>query len=311
MAAQGAPASYGSAATRSLSISVALVTRNRARSLERCLKSWRAQTVSVDEIVISDDSDDVVATVVRKLAATYQCHYTRGPRRGLYANRNHASLACRGTHILSADDDHTHPPDYVKVLTELLASDPNRVWIFSERVPGEHEGPLHCPPELHRSGFGCPPADPNRCAAVADGATVYPRRIFDSGLRYDETYPFGGLWYLWGKLLAARGWHITFSDRTFVWHHLWPDGVVPDEGRLQDRTQLREQLLATTYVQLVGALWLDRSWAKLGWTVAYIVRRLLVSDSIIHFRVRTRLPIAGVFRATWLALRARRAYLTS
>jgi glycosyltransferase involved in cell wall biosynthesis len=294
-----------------ISISVALVTRNRPRSVERCLESWRQQTVSPDEIVVSDDSDDETAGATEEIARRFGCRYTRGPRRGLYANRNHASLQCRGTHIVSADDDHTHPVDYLAVIKDLVESDRRRVWIFSERVPGAPDGPLTCPPELHRSGFGITPADPSRCAAVADGASVYPREIFESGLRYDETYPFGGLWYLWGKLLARHGWHISFSDRTFVWHHFWPDAVTPDEGRLEDRVQLRQQLLATTYVQFVGALWLDRSPVQVAWAAAYAFRRLLIPESIVHFRVRTRLSLAGCIRALWLAVRARRAYLVA
>jgi glycosyltransferase involved in cell wall biosynthesis len=296
--------------TPQVSISVALVTRNRSRSLERCLESWRRQTVAPDEIVVSDDSDDETAAESEKIARRYGCRYTRGPRRGLYANRNHASLECRGTHIVSADDDHTHPTDFLAVIESLIASDPRRVWILSERWPGHPNTPLTCPPELHRSGFGHAPADPSRCAAVADGASVYPRQIFDSGLRYDETYAFGGLWYLWGKLLANRGWRITFSDRTFVWHHFWPDDATPDDGRFLDRAKLRQQLLATTYVQFVGALWLDRSPMKFAWATAYGLRRLLVPDSIIHFRVRTRLSLAGATRALLLAFRARRAYLS-
>src|SRR4029077_17847966 len=107
------------------------------------------------------------------------------------------------------DDDHTHPSDYLAVIRDLAVSDPRRVWIFSERMPGDSSTPLICPPELHRSGFGCAPADPSRCAAVADGASLYPRKSFCSGLRYDETYPFGGLWYLWGKLLVCHGWRIS------------------------------------------------------------------------------------------------------
>jgi glycosyltransferase involved in cell wall biosynthesis len=294
--------------TAQTSISVALVTRNRPRSLERCLDSWARQSVRPDEIVVSDDSEGESAPATEQIALRYGCRYTRGPGRGLYANRNHASLSCQGTHIVSADDDHTHPTDYVAVIRDLIASDPLRVWIFSERLPGDSSTPLVCPPELHRSGCGCAPPDPSRCAAIADGASVYPRQIFDSGLRYDETFRFGGLWYLWGKLLANRGWRITFSNRTYVSHHFWPDDATADEGRLESRTQLRQQLLATTYVQFVGALWLDRSVPKLGWAVAYGLRRLLLPDSIIHFRVRTRLSLRGALHAVWLALRARRAY---
>jgi hypothetical protein len=205
---------------------------------------------------------------VRADRRRYGCRYTRGPRRGLYANRNHASLECRGTHIVSADDDHTHPLDYVAVIRDLVASDPQRIWIFSERWPGDADSPLICPPELHRSGFGSAPADPSRCAAIADGASVFPHDIFASGLRYDETYRFGGLWYLWGKLLADRGWRITFSDRTFVWHHFWPDGMTPAEGRLDDAGLLRQQLLATTTCSLsVRSGSIDRS-VRVGWAAS-------------------------------------------
>src|SRR6186713_2624540 len=107
--------------TPRISVSVALVTRNRPRSLERCLESWRRQTVAPDEIVVSDDSDDETAVGSEEIARRYGCRYTRGPRRGLYANRNHASLECRGTHIVSADDDHTHPTDYLAVIHDLVA----------------------------------------------------------------------------------------------------------------------------------------------------------------------------------------------
>ena len=186
-----------------ISVSVALVTRNRPRSLERCLESWRRQTVPPDEIVVSDDSGAETAAETEAIARRYGCRYTRGPGRGSLREPQSASLACGGTHIVSADDDHTHPADYAAVIRDLIAADPERVWIFSERMPGDSSSPLACPPELHRSGFGCTPADPSRCAAIADGATVYPRQIFESGLRYDETYAFGGLWYLWGKLPPA------------------------------------------------------------------------------------------------------------
>jgi glycosyltransferase involved in cell wall biosynthesis len=290
--------------TAEVTISVALVTRNRSRSVERCLESWRQQTVAPDEIVVSDDSDDRTAGETEALARRYGCRYTRGPRRGLYANRNHASLQCRGTHIVSADDDHTHPAEYLAVIKELIATDPRRVWIFSERAPGDSASPLICPPELHRSGFGVMPADPSHCAAIADGASLYPREIFDTGLRYDEAYPFGGLWYLWGKRVAKRGWRISFSDRTFVWHHNMADGTAPYDGRLEDSKQLQQQLLATTYVQFVNALWVDRSPALLFWAIGHLLRRLLVPSSIIHFNVRTRLPLAGSVHAVWRAIRA-------
>jgi glycosyltransferase involved in cell wall biosynthesis len=277
--------------TGPFSISVAIVTRNRPRSLERCLESWRRQTVAPDEIVVSDDSDDALAASTEECAARYRCRYTRGPRRGLYANRNHAALTCRMTHIISADDDHTHPVDYLAVVRDLIAGDPRRVWVFGERDSAVPDAALTCPPELHRSGMGGPPRDPSRCASIADGSTVFPREVFDNGLRYDESFRFGPLWYLWGKLLASRGWRISYSDRTFVWHHLRADGFHESEGRLDDRRRLQQQLLAMTYVQFVNALWIDRSPALLAWATAYLLRRMVLPESIIGFNVQTRIPV--------------------
>jgi glycosyltransferase involved in cell wall biosynthesis len=297
--------------TPPLALSVALVTRNRSGSLDRCLQSWRNQQVQPDEIVVSDDSDDNEAVETAAVAERYGCVYTQGPRRGLYANRNHASLLCHGTHILSADDDHTHPADYVDVARDLVGADPRRVWIFTELHPEDPAAPLVCPPELHRSGHGCPPHDPSRCAAIADGSSVFPREIFDSGLRYDETYPFGGMWYLWGKLLARRGWHITFSDRTFVWHHERANGIVPDTGRQWNRELLRQMLLATAYAQFVDALWLERSFVRFGWACLYTARRVLYPDSIIGYKVSTTIPVAGTARAIRQAWRAQSRYLAT
>lgn len=278
-------------------VSVALVTRNRPDSLEICLKSWRAQTVRPFEIVVSDDSDDEHAAKSKELARSYDCRYVRGPRRGLYANRNSATRACQGSHILSADDDHSHPADYVEKVVDCIRQDPTRVWIFAERLDERDLArQLVCPPELHRSGHGQSPSNPANCAAIADGASVYPRDIFDSGLWYDETYRFGPLWYLWGRVLVKHGWRISFSDSTFVWHRAWT------ETRLDDVSALNKQLECMTYVLFVNAFWLNPSPVNLFWSFAYLIRRMLVPDSIVFYTVRSRLGIDSAVRALYLAL---------
>ena len=277
-------------------LSVALVTRHRPESLARALASWRAQTVPPWEIVVSDDSaDPTLAAASRRVTEAHGAVYTPGPRRGLYANRNHASLLCTGSHLFSSDDDHTHPVDLVERLYEVIASDPGRVWIFTERHPEYPDTPLTCPGELHRSGHGGSPADPSRCAAISDGATVYPRGVFDSGRRYDETYPFGALWYLWGRVLVRYGWRISFSDRTFIWH--WEEM----ENRATDRAALRKQLEATVYVHFADALWVTPAAASLGWAILYTLRRVLVPDSLAGYEVSARLGPREAARALWRA----------
>jgi glycosyltransferase involved in cell wall biosynthesis len=255
------------------------------------LKSWRSQTVAPFEIVVSDDSDENYAPKIEDLAKQFNCVYTKGPGRGLYANRNHASLNCRGTHILSGDDDHTHPQDYVERILEVVESDRQRVWIFPERNYNEPNAPLLCPPELHRSGCGCTPKDPSDCAAIADGSSVYPRQIFDQGLRYDETYTFGPLWYLWGKVLRKYGWRISFSDATFVWHHY---GL--DKNRFSDVKQLKSLLECTMYVLFVNALWLNYSPKSLIWSILYLLRRTIFPDTMLGYEIKVRLGINSILK---------------
>ena len=284
-------------------LSIALVTRNRPESLLRCLKSWRSQTVSPFEIVVSDDSDQTQARQIEELAKQFNCVYTTGPRRGLYANRNHASLTCRGTHILSADDDHTHPQTYVEKILEVVATDPQRVWIFPElNYDDPPNTPLSCPAELHRSGCGCTPQDPSNCSAIADGSSVYPRQIFDRGLRYDETYSFGPLWYLWGKVLRKYGWRISFSDATFLWHYAL------SENRYSDQKQLKALLECTMYVLFVNALWVSPSIENITWSILFLARRTIFQDTMLGYKVKVRLGVISVFRLLIRAWQAKNQF---
>jgi glycosyltransferase involved in cell wall biosynthesis len=205
-------------------LSVALVTRNRAASLERTLQSLRIQSVQPWEVVVSDDSDQEKTDAVRQIVATYQCQYIRGPRRGLYANRNHAALFCQGTHIRTMDDDHEFPSGHFEACLKALQTDPESVWIIGEYFSDQPERrlPPECPGQLHPRGFSVAPADPDACWAIADGATIYPRTVFDQGLRFDEGFPFGAPYLEFGSRLHWLGYRIRQLDTTYVIHHYEP-----------------------------------------------------------------------------------------
>lgn len=210
----------GASSDREVRLSIGIVTRNRPDFLAQCLHSFRTQSFQPFEIIVSDDSDSErysCATAV--VCGQWHAQHLPGPRRGLYANRNSILEAFNGTHILMSDDDHTHPKGYVEQVMECVRSDPDRIWIFGERVPQSSEMELCCPPEMDATGHFVPPKDPSNCCAIADGAAVYPRDLVERGLRYDTSYGFGPLYYLWGHELVSAGYRITFCDRTFVWHH--------------------------------------------------------------------------------------------
>lgn len=273
-------------------LSVALVTRNRPEILRRCLESWRAQTRQPDELVISDDSDPVHTEATRALAQEFGARHVQGPRRGLYANRNCAAAACTGTHVLTADDDHTHPRDYVESVMRQVESDPKRVWIFGEKYPDRPDEALLCPAELGDGGAGVAPADPDRCAAIADGSTVYPACVFAQGTVYDETYPFGHLWYLLGWQLRLAGWRISFSPSTHVWHH-----IESTAERASHREFLRRQMEANLYVFLVYAVRLRPSPRRIARAFLMLSTAVFREETIVGYDVSARVGIGGALHA--------------
>lgn len=284
-------------------LSIALVTRNRPHWLRQCLESWRAQDVQPFEIIISDDSDDSMRPEIQRIAIHFGCHWIPGPRRGLYANRNHAFLASRGSHVMSADDDHTHPAGFVDTIVNAVKSDSEAIWTLSEWTPGYSNGRPTAPGELRSDGTVGPPENPSCSAAIACGSTVYPRIVFNSGYLYDETYCFGGVWYLWGHQLRKAGFRITHIPNTFVWHHseTWIEW-----GR--DRNVLKAKTEADLYTY-----W---SVARLcGYPPKFSIRLFTSTIRALTFgmpqtpdRKRVRISLSSAQRAVYLSLTKKLEY---
>lgn len=206
------------------SLSIALVTRNRPSSLRRTLTSLSRQHPQPFEVVVSDDSDSSSVAEVRAACDEFSCRYVTGPRRGLYANRNNAALHCSGTHIRTMDDDHEFPSGHISACLQAMQSEPETVWIIGEFSPQQirevvDTSQVQCPPELHPRGFSVPPSCTSRTWAIADGATIYPRQIFDRGDRMAEFYVFGSAYLEWGSRLYWRGYKISHLHSTYVIHH--------------------------------------------------------------------------------------------
>lgn len=206
------------------SLSVALVTLNRPASLERTLRSLQLQQAQLLEVIISDDSTSEHASEVKRLAQNYDCQYILGPQRGLYANRNHVARACRGTHIRTMDDDHEFPEGHFAKCVQAIHDDSKSIWIIGEHYPDETDFsvPPFCPPQLVARGFSLEPPNSQDCWAIADGATIYPRSIFDRGIYYVETIKFGASYLEFGSRLHWLGYRIRQLLTTYVMHHFDP-----------------------------------------------------------------------------------------
>ena len=220
-------------------LSIALLTRNRTASLCRCLASLRVQDAQPWEIVISDDSDPAPAEVNRAIAGEFGARHIPGPRRGLYANRNAAALACEGTHIRTMDDDHTFPPGHIARCLEAVSRAPDAVWACGEMsyVDGAYQTPPTDAAQLHPSGVGGPVSDPDDNWAIADGSTIYPREVFASGLRMLEDFGYGSSYLEFGAYLHRHGFHSRLLRGTWVEHHA--------EAATLMRTDIRSRLFAS------------------------------------------------------------------
>ena len=188
-------------------LSVALVTRDRPESLNRCLKSLRAQNVQPFEVVISDDSDPPLTNKTEVVAKRWGCRYIQGPHRGLYANRNHVALACKGTHIRTMDDDHVFPRGHMGQCIKAVSLDPFSIWTTGETcyINGKYQGIIEKANQLHPSGAGCSVQDIDNNWAIADGSTIYPKEVFDRGYRMVEDYEHGSSYLEFGAYLYHNG----------------------------------------------------------------------------------------------------------
>ncbi len=192
---------------------------------------------------------------------------------------------------------------FFEAVAATVASDSSRIWTFGEGHPARPSEPPVPPAELGRSGAGVVPQDPANSAAIADGSSAYPRAVFDRGFRYDESYPFGNMWYLWGKVLAKARFRISFSDATFVWHH-----VDSSDARMNDVGWHESQLECNIYVLFVNCLWVDRSATLALWAAAALLRSLVVPARLLPHAPPVRLSARAAVRLLRRAWTARRRY---
>lgn len=256
-------------------LSVALVARNRPDSLERSLASLRTQGEQPFEVITSDDSDDNIAPTIQKIAGAFGCRYLRGPKRGLYANRNFAAANCQGTHIRTMDDDHILPPDHLSKCLAAVRSDRNAIWTTGEHgfIDGKSVGIAETANQLGSAGVGQPVRSLDNNWGIADGSTIYPREVFDRGFRMVEDFGFGSSYLEFGAYLYEHGWKCRCIPGVVVEHHA--DSLSrPDPLSQRFASICFNRYFRPNAVRLVGYLVLHReSWTKLPYLFEMAHRR--------------------------------------
>jgi glycosyltransferase involved in cell wall biosynthesis len=224
-------------------ISVALITRNGPERLRRCLQSLREQNCQPFEVVISDDSapGSEYAILNQSVADDFGCRYVSGPRRGLYANRNYAALACNGTHIRTMDDDHTFPLGHWGICEAAVRSDPLAFWSTGEDVYVEEERVISSTTalQLDPSGFSKQPVNLDRNWAVADGSTTYPSDVFRLGYRMIEQFSYGSAYLEFGAYIFHCGYIGRCVRGAYINHHATRETLSRIHAKSPDITKSR------------------------------------------------------------------------
>lgn len=206
----------------SITLSIALVTRNRPESLQIVLESISKQNVQLHEIVISDDSNDDESIRQNKvLADKYRCKYNSGPQRGLYCNRNFVAKLCTGSHIRTMDDDHEFPENHFIKCLEAINEEPEVIWTIGEYLQKHINRPLPSPiaGQLHPRGFSYLPNDMNEYYGISCGGTIYPREVIESENLNSEFYYFGIIYLEYGARLKKLGYTIKSLRSTYLIHN--------------------------------------------------------------------------------------------
>lgn len=272
-------------------LSVALVTRNRAESLARTLASLDRQWPKPHEVIISDDSDiDSEVAVNSALACEYSYKYVRGPRRGLYANRNFVARLCVGTHIRTMDDDHEFPENHIADCLIAINKEPGTIWTIGEFYPSDKIRTLPAPiaGQLHPRGYSYSPKEIKDYYGISCGATIYPRSVVDKNLLNLEIYKFGILYLEYGARLFKKGYTIKPLNTTFIIHHYDENNRSVSSNDITNGAQVFSMIMLSFYHM--------RTLKNILLTSLEIVKNLLlqkytlkvVKDALSHYRSETK-----------------------
>jgi len=108
-----------------LRISVVIVTRNRARYLEGCLKALRQLSRKPEEIIVIDNgSSDETASVIEEFAGKNPVRYIYEEQEGISRARNTGVKAATGEIVAFVDDDAMADPDWLSGIEAAFLENP-------------------------------------------------------------------------------------------------------------------------------------------------------------------------------------------
>ena len=249
-----------------ISLSIVIPSKNRPISLYRCLKSLLKKKNLFHEIIVSNDSEEKFKNIYLLISEKFNIKIIEGPRQGLYANHNYLYKAATGSHVRIVDDDHIFPVDHFDICIKFINLYPEDVLSFGESYFPKVEN-IFLPGELNCRGFSSRPQNYEYCSALASGASVFPRKIFEERIFEIDLYPFGMTWLEYGKRLKKKGFNIRVVKDTYVIH------FYNDKNRSYNSTDLH--LETTFFVMIVNNLIYEKKFNNYFFMFYEIIKQLI------------------------------------
>lgn len=258
-------------------ISLCICTMNRPDDLDRCLNSVFSGIEQPDEVIVSDDSVDPIATQI--VVAKYPgAVYQPGPRRGLSPNRNACIGRARGDYLIFIDDDVCVPAEFIAVARQSIASAMSKVVLTGYEINhgGQQSGRKVVPHNADFWGVQRIPVE-REYRAIVINATLFPRSLFDVAL-FDERLRYGCDEIDIARHAVTLGYEIVYQDNLYVHHY--PSAV--------NREAYKRFVHASRLYTTTKAYWYyERSWLK---ALTYLIFAPL------------QLAASGLKRGDWLTV---------
>jgi len=113
------------------------------------------------------------------------------------------------------------PPNHFAQCFEAVQNDPDAIWTTGEigYLGAERVRTAESADQLGPSGIGEGITDTDDNWGIADGSTIYPRKVFDRGFRMVEDFWFGSSYLEFGAYLYRNGWKCRCIPGALVEHH--------------------------------------------------------------------------------------------
>lgn len=204
---------------RCINFTICICTRNRPDALRRALCSVYRSKVPASEIIVSDDSTDLLTREM--MAAEFpQVIYLAGSRKGLSANRNNAIAAVvAGTHVLFIDDDAELGEEFLGiVLANLIRHE--EAYDYKLIVTGteKQQSAIISPHDQTFLGFQRKSyRDKDNIRTIVINSTVFPIRLLKQ-LLFDEQLIYGYEEVDFATRAVAEGYTIVLLEDAVNMH---------------------------------------------------------------------------------------------